>query len=102
MHGRVSQNYELVLTRSSPLAILNRKTPGIIDTTETKPMAANGMCDRRETGVRISPTMRQATKAPVAALEPSTASDHHLRAWASVPTATGQASMWSGVEKKTL
>lgn len=26
-----------------PLAILNRKTPGIIDTTEAKPMAANGI-----------------------------------------------------------
>jgi len=28
---------------TSPLAILNRKTPGIIETTEAKPMAANGM-----------------------------------------------------------
>ena len=36
----------------SPLAILKRKTPGIIDTTEAKPMAANGMCERRATGVR--------------------------------------------------
>src|SRR5437870_3280197 len=64
-----------------PLAIRNRKTPGIIDTTEAKPMAAKGMCERRATGVRISPTIRQATKAPIAAaLEPSTASDHHLRA----------------------
>ena len=26
-----------------PLAILNRKMPGIIDTTEAKPMAANGI-----------------------------------------------------------
>ena len=26
-----------------PLAILNRKTPGIIDTTDAKPMAANGI-----------------------------------------------------------
>ena len=29
-----------------PLAILNRNTPGIIDTTEAKPIAANGMCER--------------------------------------------------------
>jgi hypothetical protein len=57
-----------------PLAVLNSKTPGIIDTTAAKPMAANGMCQRRATGVRISPTIRQATKAPVAALEPSTVS----------------------------
>jgi hypothetical protein len=41
---------------TSPLAVLNRKTPGIIDTTEAKPIAANGMCQWRETGVRISPT----------------------------------------------
>ena len=78
------------------------KTPGIIDTTEAKPMAANGMCRRRATGVRISPTTRQATNAPVAAPNPSTASATHLKAWASMPTATGQASICSGVEKKTL
>src|ERR1700730_16952648 len=51
-----------------PLAILNRRTPGNIDTTEAKPMAAKGMGQRRATGVRISPTTRQAAKAPVAAL----------------------------------
>src|SRR5260370_5647806 len=33
-----------------PLAILNRKTPGIIDTTEAHPTAAKGMCHLRETG----------------------------------------------------
>ena len=35
--------------------------------------------------------MRQATRAPVAALEPSTVSAAHRSAWASMPTATGQA-----------
>src|SRR5271168_4999136 len=85
-----------------PLAIRNRKTPGIMDTTEAKPMAANGMCQRRETGVRISPTKRHATKAPVAALAPSMASATHRSAWATMPTATGQASIYSGVEKKTV
>ena len=44
---------------TSPLAILNRNTPGIIDTTEANPMAANGICVRRETGVRITPTTAQ-------------------------------------------
>ena len=77
-------------------------TPGIIDTTEAKPMAANGMCVRRETGVRISPTTAQATKAPVATPKPSTVMAVHLRAWASIPTATGQGSILIGVEKKIL
>ena len=85
-----------------PLAILNRKTPGIIDTTAAKPMAVNGMCDRRATGVRISPTIRQATKAPDAALRPSSVSANHRSAWASMPTATGQTSIGNGVEKKML
>src|SRR5271156_4428643 len=51
-----------------PLAVLKRKTPGIIDTTEAKPIAANGMCQWRATGVRITPTMRQATRAAVPTL----------------------------------
>ncbi len=65
-------------------------------------MAAKGMCQRRATGVRIRPTTRQATPAPIAALPPNAAIATHLNAWASMPTATGQGSMWSGVEKKTL
>ena len=85
-----------------PLAILNRNTPGIIDTTEAKPIAANGMCERCATGVSINPTVRQAIKAPVAAPAPSRVSAAHRRAWAAMPTATGQASMFRGVEKKTL
>ena len=59
---------ELLVNCTRPLAILNMKTPGIIETTEAKPMAAKGMLHRRETGVMIKPTMRQATNAPVAAL----------------------------------
>src|SRR5258708_36435583 len=47
-----------------PLAILNRKTPGIIDTTEAKPMAANGMCERRQTGVRVHPAGGEARDRP--------------------------------------
>src|SRR5215813_3865682 len=35
--------FELLANWTSPLAILNRKTPGINDTTEAKPMAANGI-----------------------------------------------------------
>jgi hypothetical protein len=78
------------------------KTPGIIETTEAKPIAAKGICHRRETGVMITPTMRHATNAPVAALAPSALSATHLRAWATVPTATGHGSIFSGEEKKTL
>ena len=44
----------------------------------------------------------QATSAPAAAPSPNTASATHRRAWASMPTATGQGSMFSGVEKNTL
>ena len=65
-------------------------------------MAANGRCSRRATGVSITPTTRQAIKAPVAALYPSTASAAHLNAWASMPTATGQAIICVDMEKKTL
>src|SRR4051812_46581561 len=86
----------------SPLAILNIKTPGIIDTTDAKPIAAKGMCLRRETGVRINATAAQATKAPAATLRPSSSSTAQRKAWAAMPTAIGQASIDNGVEKNTL
>ena len=35
--------FKLLVSCRRPLAIQNRKTPGIIDTTEAKPMAANGI-----------------------------------------------------------
>ena len=35
--------FELFASCWRPLAILNKKTPGIIETTEAKPMAANGI-----------------------------------------------------------
>jgi len=31
----------------------NRRTPGIIETAEAKPIAANGMCQVREIGVEV-------------------------------------------------
>ena len=63
---------ELLVSCTRPLAILNMKTPGIIETTEAKPTAAKGMCQRRETGAMIKPTTRHATNAPVGALAPRT------------------------------
>jgi predicted anti-sigma-YlaC factor YlaD len=93
---------ELLVSCTSPLAILNRKTPGIMETTEAKPIAANGMCQRRDTGARITPTTRHATKAPVTAPAPSAVRATHLRAWATAPTATGQGSILRGAEKKIL
>src|SRR6516165_9611379 len=93
---------ELLVSCISPLAILNMKTPGIIETTEAKPMAAKGMRQRRDTGVRVTPTMRHATNAPIGALAPSAVSANHLREWAAAPTATGQGSIFRGEEKKTL
>jgi hypothetical protein len=53
-----------------PLAILNRYTPRINDTTDAKPIAVDGMYVRRETGVRISPTTKQAMSAPPATPDP--------------------------------
>src|SRR5215813_5960046 len=76
--------------------------PGIIETTEAKPMAAKGICQRRETGVMIAPTMRHATNAPAGRLTPSAVSATHLSAWATAPTAIGHGSIFSGEEKKTL
>jgi hypothetical protein len=78
------------------------KTPGIIETTEAKPMAAKGIFQRRETGARITPTTRHATNAPIAALAPNDVSATHLRACATVPTTTGQGSIRRGEEKKIL
>src|SRR6267378_2196766 len=40
-------------------------------------MAANGICVRRETGVRISPTTMQATSAPAATPKPNTVGGTH-------------------------
>jgi hypothetical protein len=60
------------------------------------------MCVRRETGVRITATATQATKAPVTALKPNWVSAAHRKACPNIPTATGHGSMCSGVEKKTL
>ena len=44
----------------------NRKTPGIIETTEAKPTAANGMRKRFARGVITIPTTMQAVSAPPA------------------------------------
>src|SRR5262249_5779479 len=86
---------------SSPLAIRNRNTPGNSETTEAKPIAANGIRERRATGVRIRPTAMHATAAPAAAPRPI-ASVHHLSACASMPTPTAHASACTLAEKKTL
>src|SRR5690348_17675027 len=86
----------------SPLAILNMKTPGIIDTTDANPMAAKGMCLRREIGVRINATAMQAINAPAATPRPSSLSTAQRKAWAAMPTTIGQGSMERGVEKNTL
>ena len=55
-------------------------------------MAANGMCERRETGVRMIPTTRQATSAPTERPLPSIVSAAQRSACASMPTVTGQGS----------
>src|SRR5215831_1288243 len=93
---------ELLVNCTRPLAILNMKTPGIIETTEAKPMAAKGMLHRRETGVMIKPNDEAGDKCTRCCARPSAVSATHLRAWATVPTATGQGSILRGEEKKIL
>jgi len=48
----------------------------------------------------MSATATQATNARVAAPKPNWVSATHRKAWAHMPTATGHATMCSGVEKK--
>src|SRR5581483_6796680 len=92
---------ELFVSCTRPLAILNMNTPGIIETTELKPIAAKGIREWRDTGVRITPVTRHAINVPVAALSPNAVSANHLRAWTAAPTATGHGSIFRGEEKKT-
>jgi hypothetical protein len=93
---------EVYVSCKSPLAILNMKIPGTIETTEANPTAAKGICQRRETGARITPTMRHATNTPIGVLAPSDVSTTHLKACATEPTPTGQGSIFRGEEKKIL
>jgi len=47
--------------------------------------------------------MRQGHQGPVVKRSPpNTVARPHLRAWPSIPTTTGQASIWRAWEKKTL
>src|SRR3981189_2317546 len=55
-----------------PVAALNRKKPGISETTAEKATAAKGRCRRSTTGVTMTLTSRQATSAPLAAFVPAT------------------------------
>src|SRR5580698_5381292 len=87
IRGKVAS--ERPASRTKPLAILKKNTPGIIDTTDANPIAAKGMWYRRAIGVRINPTKAQATIAPLATPALAQVRVHHLTAWASIPTATG-------------
>src|SRR5262249_60410936 len=78
------------------------KTPGIMETTEAKPTAAKGICQRRDTGVMTTPTAKHATNAPIGAPAPNVVSFNHLMAWATAPTAIGHGSIFRGEEKKIL
>ena len=70
-----------------------------MDNSLAKPMAANGGCRRRATGVMTNLAEMEATSTAIAALEWNRVSAGHLSAWAITPTATGQASMRRGMEK---
>src|SRR5205809_250284 len=81
-------------------AAVNRKKPGIIETTAEKATAAKGRCRRSTTGVTMTLTSRQATSAPVAAFVPATEISAQRAACASMPAAIGNASRRHGIEKK--
>src|SRR6202162_2764017 len=83
-----------------PVAALNRKKPGIIETTAEKARAAKGRCRRSATGVTRTLTSMQATSAPVAAFVPATEISAQRAACASMPQAIGNGSRRHGVEKK--
>src|SRR6266436_5804444 len=83
-----------------PVAALNRKKPGIIETTAEKARAAKGRCRRSTTGVTMTLASRQATSAPVAAFVPATEISAQRAACAIMPTAIGNASRRPGIEKK--
>ena len=78
----------------------NKKKPGIIETTAEKPSAANGRCRRLATGVTMTLTMMQATKAPVATLADAIEITAQRTACANMPTAIGNGSRRHGIEKK--
>ena len=83
-----------------PVAALNRKKPGINETTAEKATAAKGRCRRSTTGVARTLTSMHATSAPVGALPPATEISAQRAACASMPTAIGNASRRHGIEKK--
>src|SRR6266436_9797745 len=83
-----------------PVAALNRKKPGINETTAEKATAAKGKCRRSTTGVARTLTSMQATNAPVGALPPATEISAQRAACASMPAAIGNASRRHGIEKK--
>jgi hypothetical protein len=83
-----------------PVAALNRKKPGINETTAEKARAANGKCRRSTIGVTRTLTSMQATSAPVAAFVPATEISAQRAACASMPAAIGNASRRHGIEKK--
>jgi hypothetical protein len=83
-----------------PVAALNRKKPGINETTAEKARAAKGRCRRSAIGVTRTLTNMQATSAPVAAFVPATEISAQRAACASMPAAIGNASRRHDIENK--
>src|ERR1700730_15387973 len=83
-----------------PVAAVNRKKPGINETTAEKATAAKGRCRRSTTGVVRTLTSMQATSAPVGALPPATEISGQRAEHASMLMAIGNASRRHGIEKK--
>ena len=87
------------INSTRPVAALNRKKPGINETTAEKATAAKGKCRRSASGVARTLTRIDAISAPVGALPPANISARRA-ACASMPHIMGNASRRHGIEKK--
>src|ERR1700730_9516397 len=85
---------------TKPVAALNRKKPGINETTAEKATAAKGRCRRWAIGVRRTRARIREPSAPVAAFVAATEISTQRAACASMPAAIGNASRRHGIEKK--
>jgi hypothetical protein len=85
---------------TGPVAALNRKKPGINETTAEKARAAKGRRRQSATGVARTLTSMQATSAPVAAVVLAMEISAQGAGCGSMPIAIGNGSSRHGIEKK--
>src|SRR5580698_2323974 len=92
---------DFVISRSPP-PNRNKKMPGIIETTEAKPTAANGNRSLRAIGTSTIPTKRQASPLAAALLSSKCDMAQYRTACAPMPITTGYTNICAGMVKKML